>query len=69
MPKMVMNSFGNRNFMQSMEGSACIQSALFFFYFKVLGWGVGEDFFHFPLFPTCSFQIPNGFPSGSQYVP
>jgi hypothetical protein len=24
--------------------------------------------FFFPLFPTCSFQVPNGFPSSSQYV-
>jgi len=27
------------------------------------GGGGGEDFFFvFPLFPTCSFQVPNGFP-------
>jgi hypothetical protein len=28
-----------------------------------------EDFFIFPLFPTCSFEVPNGFPSGSYYIP
>jgi len=52
---MVTNSFGNRNFMQPMAR---------------LGLGGGEeDFFHFSLFPTCSLQVLNGFPSGFHYVP
>jgi len=46
------------------EGSARTQSALIFF-FWVLGWGEGRFFFFFPLFPTCSLQVPNGFLSGS----
>jgi hypothetical protein len=29
----------------------------------------GRIFFIFPLFPTCSLQVLNGFPSSSQYVP
>jgi hypothetical protein len=62
---MVTNSFGNRNFMQPMEGAACTQTALFFFLLSfecVLGGGGGEDFFIiFPLFPTCSLQVTNGF--------
>jgi hypothetical protein len=42
------------------EGSACTQSALILFSFKFL---VGGGFFFiFPLFPTCFFQVPNGFP-------
>jgi hypothetical protein len=36
------------------EGSACTQSAMIIFLF--------------PLFSTSSLQIPNGFPSSSQYV-
>ncbi len=31
--------------------------------------GGGEIFFIFPVFSICSLQVPNGFPSGSQYVP
>jgi hypothetical protein len=31
--------------------------------------GGGEDFLIFHLFPTCSLQVPNGFPSGSQHFP
>jgi len=31
--------------------------------------GGGRIFFIFPLFLTCSFQVPNGFPAGSEYVP
>jgi len=41
------------------EGSASTQSAL-------MGGGL---LFIFSLFPTCSLQVLNGFPSGSQYVP
>jgi hypothetical protein len=29
----------------------------------------GGFFSIFPLFPTCSLQVLNGFPSSSQYVP
>jgi hypothetical protein len=43
------------------EGSACTHSALIFFLLSFV-W-VGEGFFFiFPLFPTCSLQVPNGFP-------
>jgi len=50
------------------EGSACTQSALIFLILSFV-W-VGEGFFFiFPLFPTCSLQVPNGFPSGSHGVP
>jgi hypothetical protein len=65
---MVMNSFGNRNFMQSMEKLSMHSKCLDLFSFKF--WvGGGEDFFHFPLLAICSLQVPNGFPSGSQCVP
>jgi hypothetical protein len=37
------------------------QSALIFFLFKFWG-GRGGMFFIFHLVPTCSFQVPNGFP-------
>jgi hypothetical protein len=43
------------------EGSACTQSALIFL---ILGQGWGEISFIFPLFPTCSFQVPNVFLKG-----
>ncbi len=33
-----------------------------------LGGGERRIFFIFPLFPKCSFQILNGFPSGFQYA-
>ncbi len=40
------------------------------FIFFLLSFGVGGgDFFFFPLFPTYSLQVPNGFSSCSQYVP
>ncbi len=64
---MVTNCFGNRNFMQLMGRLHMHSKCLAFFSFN-LGVG-GRIFFIFPLFPTCSFQVPNGFPSGSQYVP
>jgi len=57
---MVTNSFGNRNFMQPREGSACTQCALIFFLLS-FRWG-GKDFFHF-------FIVPNMFLSSSQWVP
>ncbi len=59
---MVMNSFGICISSRQWEGSACIQSALFFF---LLSFGLGgEGFFCFifPLFPTCPLQVPNMFP-------
>jgi hypothetical protein len=38
------------------EGSACTQNALIFFFFEVLGWGVGGGrggiFFIFPFVPN-----------------
>jgi hypothetical protein len=49
---------------------ACTQGALLFFLFEVWGRGGGRGkdyFFHFALipnvFPLCSLQVPNGFPS------
>jgi hypothetical protein len=58
---MVANSFGNRNFVQPMGRLSMHSKCLDFFPFKF--WvGVGEDFFHFSF-------VPNGFQSGSQYVP
>jgi len=66
---MVTNSFGNRNFMQPMGRLSMHSKCLDFFAFKFgQGWG-GRYFFIFPSFPICSLQVPNGFPSGSQYVP
>jgi hypothetical protein len=59
----VTNSFGNRNFMQPMEGSACTQSALIFFLFS---FGGGGGFFSFFL---CSLQVPNVFPRVFAMVP
>jgi len=47
------------------EGSTCPQSALNFFLLS-FGGGVGGGIFSFFL---CSLQVPNGFPSGSQYIP
>jgi hypothetical protein len=43
----------------------------YFFFIFFFGWGRagGRIFFILPLFPTCSFQVPSGFPLGSQYVP
>jgi len=73
MPKMVMNSFGNRNLMQAMARLSMHSKCLDFFSFKfwvgAVG-GVGEGFFsfllcsqHVPLkFLTCSHQVPNLFP-------
>jgi hypothetical protein len=68
--KMVRNGFVNRNFMQPMGRlsmhSKCLDLFSFKFWVAELG---GRIFFIFPLFPTCSFQVLNEFPSGSQYVP
>ncbi len=63
---MVTNSFGNRNFMQPMEGSACTQRALIFFLLGFGFWGEGGDgFFSFFL---CSQHVPFKFPLGSHKV-
>jgi hypothetical protein len=60
---MVMNSFGNRNFMQPMGRLSMHSKCLDFFLFKF--WIGGEDFFFiFPLFPMGSHQVPNVFPKG-----
>jgi hypothetical protein len=60
---MVMNSFGNRNFMQPTGRLSKHPKSLVFFPFKVLGGGRGGGFFSFFL---CSqhvpFQVPNMFP-------
>jgi hypothetical protein len=47
------------------EGSACTQSALFFFLFSLgVGFGGEGGFFSFFLLsPLCSLQVSNGFPS------
>jgi hypothetical protein len=39
------------------------------FFLKFWVGGQGEELKKIPLFPTCSHQVPNGFPSGSQDVP
>ncbi len=59
---MVTNSFGNRNFMQPMERFSMQSKCPNFLFLKF--WVGGKDFFFFifPVFPTCSFQVPNGFP-------
>jgi hypothetical protein len=60
---MVMNSFENRNSMQS----RCLD----LFFFEVLGGGcgVGRIYSIFPLFPTCSLYVPFNFSMGSHQVP
>ncbi len=70
MPKMVMKSFGKRNFMQPMGRPKHALQAPCFFSFYVLGCGVGERcFFIFLDFPMCSHYVPFKFPMGSQYFP
>jgi hypothetical protein len=63
---MVMNSFGNRNFMQSM-GRLSMHSKCLDFFLLSFGWG-GEDFFSFSfahnMFPSSSQLVPNMFPKG-----
>jgi hypothetical protein len=59
---MVMNSFGNRNFMQPMGRFSKHSKCLGFFSFKFLG--AGEDFFF-----LCSQHVPFKFPMGSRQVP
>jgi hypothetical protein len=72
---MVMNSFGNRNFMQPMGRLSMHSKCLDFFLLSFGFGGEGGFFSFFSLFPTCSLQVPNGFPSdsnmflGSQCVP
>ncbi len=73
-PNWVMNSFGNRNFMQPMGRpnlqSRCLPSFPIKFGGRGGGRGWEEDFFGgFPCFRLCSFQVPNNFPSCFQYVP
>jgi len=64
MPKMVMKSFGKRNFMQPMGRPKHAFKAPCFFSFYVLGWGkIFIHFFRLPnVFTLCSFQVLNGFP-------
>jgi len=50
--------------MQPMGRLACTQSALIFFLLNVRGGGRRGGFFHFFFVPTCSLQVPNGFPNG-----
>jgi hypothetical protein len=61
---MMTNSFGNRNFMQSMGRLSTHSKCLDFFVLKFFeGGAVWERiFFIFPLFLTCSFQVPIRFP-------
>jgi hypothetical protein len=60
---MMMNSFGNRNFMQPMGRLSMPSKCLDFFPFKFWIWGGGgRTFFHFSF-------VPNMFPSSSQWVP
>jgi len=71
----VMNSFGKRNTCSQWEGPSMHSRHLAFIPFKFFGEGERGKriFFHFSLvpnvFPLCSFQLLNGFSSGSQYVP
>jgi hypothetical protein len=58
---MVMNGFGNRNFMQT-TGRLSNAFKVPFFFLLSFGLGGGGGFFHFSF-------VPNMFPSGSQYVP
>jgi hypothetical protein len=60
---MVINSFGNRNFMQPMGRLSMHSKCLGFFSFKF--WVGEEDFFSFFL---CSLQVPNEFSICSQRV-
>jgi hypothetical protein len=63
---MVTNSFGNKNFVQSVGRLSIHSKCLDFFSFKFWGGEGGERIFsHFLLFPTCSLQVPNGNPLGS----
>jgi hypothetical protein len=55
--------FGNRNFMQP-RGRFSMHSKCL-----VLGGGKRGFLNFFPLFPTCSLQVPNGFSAGSLYIP
>ncbi len=60
---MVMNSFGNRNFMQPM-GRLNMHSKFLDFFLLRFGWArvVVLEFFHFSF-------VPSMFPSNSQWVP
>jgi hypothetical protein len=71
MPKMVMKSFGKRNFMQPMGRPKHAFKAPCLFSFYVLGWGGEEErfFFIFLDFSMCSHYVPFKFPMGSQYFP
>jgi hypothetical protein len=54
---MVTNSFGKRDFMHSQcEGTH--EHSSFFLFERGGGY---KDFLFFPLFPTCSYQVPKGF--------
>ncbi len=72
-PKLVMNPFGKRNSCSQWEGPSMHSRQLVFFPFKFWSGRREKDYFHFSLvpnvFPLCSFQLLNGFSSGSQYVP
>jgi hypothetical protein len=63
---MVEKIFGNRNFMHPMGRFSMYSKCLDFFLKVFWGGGGGKGFFTFLL---CSLQVPNEFPSGSQYVP
>jgi hypothetical protein len=63
---MVTNSFGNRNFMQPMGRLSMHSKCLDFIFLSFKGGG--RIFFNFPLFPTCSLQVPIRFPMCSPRV-
>jgi hypothetical protein len=68
---MVTNGFGNRNFIQPMGRLSMHTKCLDLFFLLSFGFGGrgGGFFSFFLLFPVCSFEVPSGFSSGSQYVP
>jgi hypothetical protein len=68
-PKMVTNSFGNRNFMQPMRRLNMHSKYLDLFFYKILGGAHAGGGGLFSFFFLCSLQVLNGFPSGSQCVP
>jgi hypothetical protein len=60
---MVMNSFGNKNFMQPMEGPSVHSRCLAFLPFKFWEegrWGGGGISFHFSLVPNVFLNMFNG---------
>jgi hypothetical protein len=69
--KIVMNSFGNRNLMQPMGRLSMHSKCLDFFVLKFFGGGAsgGRILKIFPLFLTCSLQVPNGKAQHALQVP